>query len=139
MFERLSPQTISRRFFTLMPRLSEPLLRALTSVDHDAHEALVITVGDEIVALASYHRSANDPSIADIAVMVEDEWQHHGLARQLMRELTNLARTRGIALFHADVLADNQAAIGLIHRLGNSTPPVWTGTGLSYDLPLVAA
>lgn len=139
MFERLSPETITRRFFTLMPKLNAPLLRLLLAVDHNGHEALVVTVGDEIVAFASYHRSANDPTVADVAVMVEDGWQHHGFGRLLLRALTALAQTRGITLFHADVLADNRPAIGLIHNLGNTASPTWTGDGLSYDLPLSAA
>lgn len=33
-------ETILRRFFTLVPTLEGPLLRALTSVDHDDDEAL---------------------------------------------------------------------------------------------------
>ena len=85
MFARLSPDTIHRRFFTLMPALSPSLLQKLTSVDHWDSEALVVVVGDEIVALGSYHRSAHDPSVADIAVLVEDGWQLGRVPRRRAR------------------------------------------------------
>jgi GNAT superfamily N-acetyltransferase len=139
MFDRLSPETVTRRFFTLMPKLSDPMLRMLMAIDHDTHEAVVVQVGDEIIALASYHRRQGDPSVADVAILVEDGWQHHGLGRRLMRSLGRLASSRGVTLFHADVLADNRPAIGLIQRMARQPRGTWSGDGLAYDLPLVAA
>ena len=136
MFARLSPDTIHRRFFTLMPRLSDPLLRTLTDVDHDRHEALAVVVGDEIVALASYHRSADDPTVADIAVLVEDGWQRTGLGARLVRALTRLALARGVERFHADLLASNRPAVGLIRRYSSGSRAAFLDGELVYDLPL---
>jgi GNAT superfamily N-acetyltransferase len=140
MFLRLSPRTVHRRFFTLLAQLDGPVLERLVAVDHERHEALVAAVGDEIVALVSYHRQADDPSVADIAVLVEDGWQHHGLGRRLVRQLTRLARQRGVMQFHADVLADNDQAIGLIRRTRRAGGPraTFEGGELAYDLPLTA-
>jgi GNAT superfamily N-acetyltransferase len=139
-FSRLSPDTIHRRFFTLLPRLSEPLLRTLTTADHWSSEALVVAVGDEFVAIGSYHRSAADPAVADIAVLVEDGWQGHGLGGRLSRALSRLAIARGITTLHADVLASNQAAVGLIRRSsGGRARGAFLDGELVYDLPLVPA
>lgn len=139
MFHRLSRETVLRRFFTLMPHLDGPLLRSLTSVDHDGHEALVVQVGDEIVALASYTRRPGDPTVADVAVLVEDGWQHHGLGRQLTRQLGRLARSRGVERFHADVLADNRPVMGLIHGLDPASKGHFEDGAIAFDLPLVPA
>jgi GNAT superfamily N-acetyltransferase len=139
MYTRLSRETIVRRFFTMMPTLKGPLLGCLTNVDHDRHEAMVVTVGDEIVALASYHRDPVDPTRADVAVLIEDHWQHHGLGRQLIKRLGRVAEQRGLTAFHADVLVDNKAAAGLIHRMDRRAHATWKGDALSYDLPLRAA
>ena len=136
MFQRLSRETVLRRFFTLVPKLEGPLLRAMTDVDHDNHEALVVAVGDEIVAVASYHRSPDDPTVADVAVVVEDGWQHTGLGRRLTAQLSRLARDRGIERFHADVLADNRAALGLIHRMNERSAGRFEHGEIVYDLPL---
>ena len=136
MFDRLSPETVTRRFFTLMPKLTDPMLDTLMRVDHENNEALVIGVGNEIVALASYHRHPDDPSTADVAILVEDGWQHHGLGRQLTRSISRLAASRGVELFHADVLADNRPVLGLIQRMGRRPKGTWSSDGISYDLPL---
>lgn len=139
MFSRLSNETVYRRFFTSMTKLDSRMLGALTAVDHDRHEALVVAVGGEIVALASYHRGVDDPATADVAVLIEDGWQHHGLGRVLMRRLTRLARSRGVVQFHADVLADNAPAVGLVRRLARGSARARLESGeLVYDLPLVA-
>lgn len=139
MFTRLSRQTVVQRFFTLTQTPNEPLLRGLAQVDHDHHEALVIPVGDEIIALASYHLDHNDPTRADIAVLIEDAWQHHGLGRLLVRRLSRLAVERGVTAFHADVLFQNTAARGLIRRMDRQARATLDGIAISYELPLQAA
>jgi GNAT superfamily N-acetyltransferase len=136
MFARLSPDTIHRRFFTLMPRLSDSLLSTLVTADHDRSEALAVVVGDEIVALASYHRSVDDPTVADIAVLVEDGWQRTGLGGRLVRALTRLAMARGVERFHADLLASNRPAVGLIRRFSTTSRAAFLDGELVYDLPL---
>jgi GNAT superfamily N-acetyltransferase len=139
MFTRLSRQTVIQRFFTLTQTLNEPFLRGLADVDHDHHEALVVPIGDEIIALASYHLDQTDPTRADIAVLIEDAWQQHGLGRLLVGRLSRLAAERGVAVFHADVLFQNTAARGLIRRMDRQARATVDGTSLSYELPLRAA
>jgi GNAT superfamily N-acetyltransferase len=74
-------------------------------------------VGDEVVAVARYDRSPDDPSTAEFAVLVEDAWQGVGLGRQLILELIRLAGERGIRTLTATVQADNDRMLGLIRRL----------------------
>jgi GNAT superfamily N-acetyltransferase len=139
MFTRLSPTTLHRRFFTVSSKLDGPLRRALTDVDHRQHEALVAQVGDEIVALASYHLDNDDPTLADVAVLVEDGWQHHGVGRRLVRQLGRLADQRGVEHFHADVLADNRPVIGLNTRTTRAPHAHFEAGELTYDVPLRVA
>jgi len=139
MFGRLSKQSVHRRFFTLRSTLDGPLLEALTSVDHDRHEALVVAVGDDIVALASYNRRPDESEVADIAVVVEDDWQGLGLGRDLVRAVVRLARSRGVKTLHADVLAENRPVINLIHRLDPTSHGRFENGAVAFDLPLVRA
>ena len=136
MFSRLTPDTVHKRFFTVSAELDGPLLRALIDVDHQRHEALVLPVGDEVVALASYHVRGDNPTVADVAVLVEDGWQHHGLGQRMVRHLGRLAGSRGLASFHADVLPDNRPVVELIHRTNRAPQSHFTGGELSFDLPL---
>jgi GNAT superfamily N-acetyltransferase len=110
LFERLSPESIYRRFFTLFPAPPASVLRRLTVIDHRDHEALAVLDGDEIVALASWDRPAHTADEAEIAILVEDAWQHRGMGGALMRMLTGEAARRGISVLNATVLADNHPA-----------------------------
>lgn len=110
LFERLSPESIYRRFFTLFPAPPPNVVRHLTALDHSDHEALAVLDGDEIVALASWDRLTHAGAEAEIAVLVEDAWQHRGLGRALVRMLTHEATRCGITVLHATVLADNYPA-----------------------------
>jgi GNAT superfamily N-acetyltransferase len=123
-FRRLSPDTVYRRFFTLMPAPPPSLLRRLAVVDHDSREALVVLDGDEVVAVASWDRAGPATTEAEVAVLVDDTWQHRGLGSALVRMLAGEARRHGIESFTATLLSDNRAALGLAVKTGH---PRWRG------------
>ena len=77
MFNRLSPDSVYRRFFSPIQEPSRTALLWLTSVDHGSRDALVALDGDEIVAVARYDGKP-DRNTAEIAVTVEDAWQRRG-------------------------------------------------------------
>jgi RimJ/RimL family protein N-acetyltransferase len=116
MFHRLSPATVYRRFFSPVPRPREAVLRHLATVDHDRREALVALDGDEIVGVARYD-ATHERGHAEIAITVEDAWQHRGLGTLLLRRLTKRALEHGYDHFDASMLADNRPALGLLHHL----------------------
>lgn len=139
MFVRLSPETIHRRFFTLLPGLDDRTLSHLIDVDHRRHEAVVAVMGREILGLASYHRTVADPAVAEVAILVEDAWQHHGIGRRMARLLGRIAASRGIDRMHADVLAENRPASGLIRRVAGTSRGRFENGTLSYEVPLSPA
>src|SRR5687767_4963675 len=83
LWERLSPDTVLRRFHAPVRQLPDESVRRLVTVDHDLREAMVAVVGGEVVGVARYDRPQADPSTAEIVVVVEDGWQGVGLGRQL--------------------------------------------------------
>lgn len=117
-FERLSPQTRYRRFFAPMVRLGEQDLRYLTEVDHHDHEAIAAVNPENgmIVAVARYVRS-DDPTEAEVAVVVGDPWQGRGVATVLLQRLVGRAREEGIDHFVALVMSDNAEALELFRHL----------------------
>jgi GNAT superfamily N-acetyltransferase len=120
-FERLSPESRYRRFFSPVAHLSERQLDYLTVVDHRDHEALVALADDtgDLVAVARYVRTR--PGVAEPAIVVSDDWQGRGLATQLLDGLADRAREEGVECFVAPVLAENRAAINLFEGLGDAT------------------
>ena len=102
-------------------------------MDHGDHEALAVLDGDEILALASWDRPAHGSDDAEIAVLVEDAWQHKGLGRSLVRMLTAEAARRGITVINATVLADNHPARHLAATVGRPYSVVMDGPETFYS------
>ena len=117
LWPRLSPDTVYRRFHSPIRGLSDETVHRLVDVDHDSREAVVATVGDEVVGVARYDRTPGDASVAEVAVLVEDAWQGVGLGRQLLTALADLARRRGVRTVTATVQADNDRMVWLVRRL----------------------
>ena len=116
MFDRLSPESIYHRFFSPMPRPRRAALLHLAGLDHALHEALVAQVGHEIVAVARYD-GRPDEDDAEVAVIVDDEWQNRGLGTRLLHQLARVGSRRGLVAFRATVLGENRRALPFLRRL----------------------
>ena len=135
MFTRLSPDSVYRRFFSPIQQPSRTALLWLTSVDHGRRDALVALDGDEIVAVARYDGRAGKTT-AEIAVTVEDSWQHLGVGQRLTKRLARRAIDHGIESFEAVVQPDNQAALRLLRKLSPDADVRFDGGEYAASVPL---
>jgi GNAT superfamily N-acetyltransferase len=135
MFNRLSPDTVYRRFFSPINEPPRSALVWLAAVDHSRREALVALDGDEIVAVARYD-SRPEGDTAEVAVTVEDAWQHQGIGRRLTTRLALRAVDRGIESFVASVLPENRPALDLLHKLSPDASVHFEGGGYEASMPL---
>lgn len=104
-----------------MRRLPPDWARILTGVDHDRNAAIVAAGPDGgLVGVARYVTFPGADQ-AEIALVVEDGWQHRGHGTILLSALLDHAESRGITRFLAYVLAENQRMLRLIGRLGHMT------------------
>jgi RimJ/RimL family protein N-acetyltransferase/nucleotide-binding universal stress UspA family protein len=134
-FERLSPQSRYRRFFSPVSQLSQRQLDYLTDVDHHDHEALVALADGQIVGVARFVRTR--PGVAEPAIVVSDDWQGRGLGAQLLDALADRAREEGVDCFVAPVLSENRGAIALFERLGEGEATVrHDGIEVELTIPL---
>lgn len=138
-FDRLSPESRYRRFFSPMRRLSASDLRYLTEVDHRDHEAIVgIGPEGEPVGVARYVRT-EEPTEAEVAVAIVDDWHGRGAATALLERLIERARENRIERFVAVVLQENAEALELFRNITPDQPtPRRTAAGqleLVIDLP----
>lgn len=139
-FERMSPQSRYRRFFTAMDSLSDRQLAYFTEVDHHDHFAWVALALDEPgapgVAVGRYIRLPDDPTSADIALAVVDDFQGRGLGSVLLESLVDVALDNGIGHFVGHVLADNDPMIALLRKAGAATSRDEPGVlVIDFDLP----
>lgn len=135
LFTRLSPETVHFRFFSPIRRPPRAVLLRLADVDHQRRDALVALIDDEIIGVARYDGRPGDVE-AEIALTVEDAWQHLGIGKRLAVRLARLARARGYQTFIATMLPDNRAALGLIHRLSPDVRVAWSSGGYEARVPL---
>jgi GNAT superfamily N-acetyltransferase len=116
MFSRLSSKTIYRRFHLAYPHVPEQMLDLMSDVDHYDKEALFAVAEEEIVGHAMYVKLANSGD-AEVAFVVEDEWQSKGVGKLLLDEIAEKARLRGIETFSGEVLGENRRAVGLLNAV----------------------
>lgn len=116
--QRLSSETITLRFHGSKRELSDPLAYNFTHLDGHDDVAVVATTGTRgrIVGVARYSRL--DPSTAEVAFVIEDAYQHHGIGHRLMRHLKERALENGIRRFVADVLPGNAPMLKLLEEAG---------------------
>lgn len=121
-FERLSDLSRYRRFLSPTRRLSQSQLKYLTELDHRDHEALVAVdpATSNGLGVARYVRSPADPSEAEFAVAVADDWQRRGLGTTLLRYLAARAREEQISRFTALVLAENAPVLHMLDTFGGA-------------------
>src|SRR5271165_1727118 len=115
--QQLSPHSVYMRFFTFHPTLSDAEVERFTNVDYVDRLALVATVGDRLVAVGRFDR-APDETEAEVAFVVADEFQHHGIGTLLLDELARAARERGVETFRAETLAENSAMLDVFRHAG---------------------
>ena len=131
-FARLSPESRIARFFTGMPRLSRLFLDRLLDVDESRHVAIVAEdmsrmsdVDEQTMGLgvgvARYIATDTDPTRAEMAVAVIDEYHGRGIGHLLLDALVDHAVRNGIATGTATVLSDNTKMLRLMTSMG-ATP-----------------
>jgi CRP-like cAMP-binding protein len=112
-----SSETLYRRFQT--PRTpTKSLMTYLFEVDYKDHFVWVMTEGEggPVVADARFVRDETDPTLAEVAFIVGDDYQGRGIGSFLMAALAVAARGDGIRRFSARVLSDNVAMRKILDR-----------------------
>jgi len=115
-FEGLSVESLRMRFFGL-PSL-DWATRWAVDVDYSDRYALVATAGaaQTIIAHGAYMRI--DENHAEVAFVVADAWQGHGIATIMLSRLATVAEDHGITAFTAEVLPYNNRMLAVFRDSG---------------------
>jgi RimJ/RimL family protein N-acetyltransferase len=138
-FESASSESIYLRFLAPQPRLSDSLLRYLTAVDHNRHEALIAVDPEtgKSFGTARFIRSG-DPGTAEFAIGVGDRWMGIGLGTALLGALVRRACEIGVIRFIGLISGDNHAIRGLVKKVVGPYEIRSVGSGameMAVDLP----
>jgi GNAT superfamily N-acetyltransferase len=121
-FERLSPESRYRRFFSHKTRLTNKELAYLTELDQNTHVAIGASrIGpdgeEEGLGVARFVRLPERPACAEAAIAVVDDMQGKGVGGLLFARLVAAARERGVDHFRCEVLGDNEPMQRFLHEL----------------------
>ncbi|OEU83903.1 MAG: hypothetical protein BA865_04550 [Desulfobacterales bacterium S5133MH4] len=124
-FYELDKESRYTRFFGFKEQVSDEELKRATEVDFDNQIALVVTTtadGKEIIIAGGRYFLLTDQSAgplrAEIAFTVEEDYQGQGLAGRLFEQLVDIARSKGVSTFEAEVLPQNKAMLAVFAGRG---------------------
>jgi GNAT superfamily N-acetyltransferase len=137
----LSMNSIIWRFFRSVPNLSDEQAQQFTNVDYVDRMALVATRGEneaeEIIAVVRYDRRAGERE-AEVAFVVQDAWQGHGIAAALLHQLAVYARAHGVERFVALTLGTNARMLDVLHTCGFPCRTRYDGGDILATLDITA-
>lgn len=133
-YARVSDQSKYFRFFAPYPVLSGRDVERFTGVDYDRRVALVVTRGGAIVAVGRF--DAINERDAEVAFLVQDEFQGRGLGQLLLEHLAQAGRERGLHRFVAEVLPENVRMVQVFKEQGYAVAGGFAQGVLHLDFPI---
>jgi GNAT superfamily N-acetyltransferase len=116
MFSRLSSKSIYRRFHLPYSEVPEQTLALILDIDHCDKKSLVALAKEEVVGHAMYVK-LTDSGDAEVAFVVEDEWQSKGVGKLLLSQIAEEALLRGVETFTGEVLGENRRVLSLLNAV----------------------
>jgi acetate---CoA ligase (ADP-forming) len=139
LFARMSPGSVRHRFMAVKHELSEAELTFLIG-DGASHVVLAAVVrrggAETFLGVGRYVELDDAPAAAEVAFEVADAEQGRGIGTLLLDHLARIARLRGIALFRADVEADNSAMLEVFSRSGFTVRESCSQGIYQVDIPI---
>jgi RimJ/RimL family protein N-acetyltransferase len=119
LFYRLSDEDRDSRFLHRLSSLTDKAAQYLCSVDYESEMAFAAVVGpaerERIVAASCYYLNPAT-SLADVAYMVDPDWQGAGIGTLLHAQLVEYARGHGARGLSAEVLVHNTGMMRVFER-----------------------
>jgi acyl-CoA hydrolase len=139
MLYSLSADSVRKRYFTHTRTFPHRDVQKLANVDYRQDIAIVGLVpsvsGEEIVAIAQYFLDPKTHA-AEVAFIVQDEWQQKGMGTFLLDTLTEIARKRDVRTFTASVLPANKPMLAIFTNSGYKVNTEFDGEAyhIRYDI-----
>jgi RimJ/RimL family protein N-acetyltransferase len=143
LYRRLSPETRRLRFMAQHQAPPDEIVwreaHRLSDLNPHLAAALVATANEgdgreHALGVARLARDEQDPSTAELAIVIRDDAQREGLGTLMLDLIIQLAMVSGLARLRAVSLAENQAVQRLIARTGL---PVTTTTSRGETTQLI--
>jgi acetyl coenzyme A synthetase (ADP forming)-like protein len=135
MYGGMSRDSLYFRFFDV--RTPDAALRdSPATVDYETDFGVVGELGGEIAGIAHYFRSRMYPRMAEVAFAITDKAQGCGIGTRLLEKLAEIARTKDVEMFRAEVLPENQQMLDVFLRSGFAVTSRTAEGAVSVSFPI---
>jgi GNAT superfamily N-acetyltransferase len=120
-FKGLSEKSVYFRFMGIRRDLSAQDLKRLTELDFKNHVGLAATMTEDdrerFIGVGRYI-CGSDPTRAEVAFAILDEFQGRGIGTLLLEHLRLIADANGVGEFEADVMGENRQMLEVFAHSG---------------------
>jgi RimJ/RimL family protein N-acetyltransferase len=126
------------RFLSPMHAMPDSLVRLLACVDDRRSLALVAERegGDRSETLGLANCAAVDDGVAELGLLVRDDYQYQGIGIELASRIVRAAESRGLHRFLVWIASDNVAIRRILQRVGDAIRT--TARGNVYEVAFVS-
>ncbi len=140
--KRISQESLRMRFMASMSEVPDKIIHELCGGDFTQTGCLLALTGEDsdtkVVGLGNYISTGNGRT-AEVAFLIEDEYQGRGIGTLLLERLAGLAAANGFIELEAEVLPDNQPMINVFKSSGFEKHRVWDSDTVHIELPVNGA
>ena len=125
-FYDLSEDSMYMRFFSTRRDMPHKRLQEFVVVDWSRKMEILAVIKEnerdrETIIGVGQYELIPDNYLAEVAIVVRDEYQGRGVGGELLSYLTYIARRDGLLGFTAETLVENKAIVGLFEKMGFQT------------------
>ncbi|MGN6374585.1 MAG: GNAT family N-acetyltransferase [Sphingomonas sp.] len=121
LFQHLTPDDLRFRFLSSVRHVAPEQIAAMTHIDHRKTENL-LGFDEDKGELVSAAMLACDDRLdrGEVAIVVRRDYKAQGVGWEMLRMVTDYARSRGVGAIESIESRDNHAAIALEREMGFS-------------------
>jgi acyl-CoA synthetase (NDP forming)/GNAT superfamily N-acetyltransferase len=138
LFARVSRESLQMRFMGAVAQVSPSVLQILCTSEPRDRMALLALVGQEpgrrVVGLGNY--ISLSAARAEVAFLVDDEFQGRGISTLLLERLAGIAAASGFVGFEAEMLYENQPMINVFRDSGFEVHQAVHGGSIHVAFPV---
>jgi acyl-CoA hydrolase/RimJ/RimL family protein N-acetyltransferase len=124
LFYRFSDEAVYYRYFSPIKSMPHAKMQTYVNIDYRDTLSIVGLLGDigqeRIIAEGRFVKDKQLP-YAEVAFVVDEQYQGRGIATHIFRMLVTQARQRGLQGLTANVLTSNQSMLKVIEKAGLPT------------------
>lgn len=120
-FYSLSTQSLSQRFMSMRQDIPHQILQRFSVINFTNEMVILAILSDqqkeEVIGVGQYAIDA-EAHTAEVALVIQDDYQHQGLGTEILKYLTYLAKKQGLLGFTAEVFLENRPMLHLFEKMG---------------------